>query len=69
MGSVEYLDPTYAPPKGGSGVLRFLRVTVAFGWRFTHKVDCPSPVFGDQELAQIDFDAEVPWVLDAEEPE
>lgn len=48
---------------------RFVRVNKRFSWFFRSERHLAHEVFSGQPLVQIDFTAEVPWVLEIQEPE
>ena len=56
-------------PLDSQGNETYLIVEKHFEWSFRERRDEASSYFDENPLVQIDFSAEVPWVLEDEEPE
>lgn len=70
IGTVEYIDESYRPSKEKPGWLKYVTVSESFSWFFSdYRVEAYHKAFSNQPIVQIDFNAIVPWVLKAKEPD
>ena len=66
IGSVERLEEGKQPHD--SRFTELVKVDENFSWSFSNGNATHHEVFNGQQLGQIDFSANVPWVIDAKEP-